>query len=339
MTEAEEGLYAELATTGSAAWARLHARRHVAAHRRRRRSPTAHVERLPMPAVRGLATHADPAVRRAAYDAEMRGWPTVAVAVRGGDERDQGRGQHRQPPAQLGRRRSTRRCSPTASAGRRSTRCRRAVDAALPDFRRWMRAKARLHGHDGGAAVVGPRRAAADRRRPTISWDDGLDHRPRRVRRLQPARSAGSSTAPSTSAGSTPGRATASAGGAFCMPFVDDRSLVLLNWSGSVDSAQTTAHELGHAYHNTPARRSARRCRRRLPMALAETASIFCETLVVEAGPAPASTGAERLALLDVDLQGANQVVVDIHCRFLFETERVRPPPAPHARRRPSSTR
>ena len=39
-------------------------------------------------------------------------------------------------------------------------------------------------------------------------------------------------------------------GGAFCMPFVDDRSLVLLNWSGSVDSAQVTAHELGHAYHN-----------------------------------------------------------------------------------------
>ena len=31
--------------------------------------------------------------------------------------------------------------------------------------------------------------------------------------------------------------------------------------------------------------------------------------------------GAERLALLDVDLQGANQVVVDIHSRFLFETE------------------
>ena len=55
-------------------------------------------------------------------------------------------------------------------------------------------------------------------------------------------------------------------------------------------------------------------------MALAETASIFCETLVVEAGLARLE-GAERLALLDVDLVGSNQVVVDIHCRFLFETE------------------
>jgi oligoendopeptidase F len=55
-------------------------------------------------------------------------------------------------------------------------------------------------------------------------------------------------------------------------------------------------------------------------MALAETASIFCETLVVEAG-LERSTGDARLAQLDVDLQGTNQVIVDIHSRFLFETE------------------
>ncbi|MFM8015767.1 MAG: M3 family metallopeptidase, partial [Actinomycetota bacterium] len=95
--------------------------------------------------------------------------------------------------------------------------------------------------------------------------------------------------------------------------------LVLLNWSGSVDSAQTTAHELGHAYHNTQlAHRTP--LQRRLPMALAETASIFCETLVVEAGLSRLE-GDARLAMLDVDLIGAAQVVVDIHSRFLFETE------------------
>jgi oligoendopeptidase F len=55
-------------------------------------------------------------------------------------------------------------------------------------------------------------------------------------------------------------------------------------------------------------------------MALAETASIFCETLVVEEGLSRLH-GDERLALLNVDLIGANQVVVDIHSRFLFETE------------------
>ena len=55
-------------------------------------------------------------------------------------------------------------------------------------------------------------------------------------------------------------------------------------------------------------------------MALAETASIFCETLVVESA-LQRLDGAERLALLDVDLAGSNQVVVDIHSRFLFESE------------------
>jgi oligoendopeptidase F len=85
-----------------------------------------------------------------------------------------------------------------------------------------------------------------------------------------------------------------------------------------VDAAQTTAHELGHAYHNTQlAGRTP--LQRQLPMALAETASIFCETLVVEEG-LTRLTGRDRLALLDVDLQGSNQVVVDIHSRFLFET-------------------
>jgi oligoendopeptidase F len=103
------------------------------------------------------------------------------------------------------------------------------------------------------------------------------------------------------------------------MSFIGGRSLVLMNWSGSADSTQTLAHELGHAYHNTTlAERTY--LQRRLPMALAETASIFCETLVVESA-LQRLHGAQRLAMLDVDLAGSNQVIVDIHSRFLFESE------------------
>jgi oligoendopeptidase F len=82
----------------------------------------------------------------------------------------------------------------------------------------------------------------------------------------------------------------------------------------------TLAHELGHAFHNvvlaprTP-------MQRRLPMALAETASIFCETLLFEHAAAGATDDGQRLALLDVHLVGATQTVVDIHSRFLFESE------------------
>ncbi|MGZ4793972.1 MAG: M3 family metallopeptidase, partial [Ilumatobacteraceae bacterium] len=80
-----------------------------------------------------------------------------------------------------------------------------------------------------------------------------------------------------------------------------------------------TAHELGHAYHNTQlAHRTV--LQRRMPMALAETASIFCETLVVEEGLQHLQ-GRDRLALLDVNLLSAVQVIVDIRSRFIFETE------------------
>ena len=59
---------------------------------------------------------------------------------------------------------------------------------------------------------------------------------------------------------------------------------------------------------------------RQTPMALAETASIFCETILVQSGLAAAENDlARQLVLLDTDLTGAAQVVVDIHSRFLFE--------------------
>lgn len=86
------------------------------------------------------------------------------------------------------------------------------------------------------------------------------------------------------------------------MPFVGDRSLVLLNWSGSAESAQTTAHELGHACHNTTLV-DRTYLQERLSMAFAETAAIFCETVVVEADLGRLD-GNDRLALLDIDLQG-----------------------------------
>jgi oligoendopeptidase F len=102
------------------------------------------------------------------------------------------------------------------------------------------------------------------------------------------------------------------------MPFFADRSLVYLNWTGSLDQVLTTAHELGHAFHNAQlSRRPA--LLREPPMALAETASIFCETLFVHTA-LERSEGAERLFFLDLDLSGAAQTVVDIHTRVRFET-------------------
>ncbi|MGA1076645.1 MAG: M3 family metallopeptidase, partial [Ilumatobacteraceae bacterium] len=190
-----------------------------------------------------------------------------------------------------------------------------AVTASLPDFRRWMRAKARLHGHDGGLPwydLVAPLPQVAS----TVSWTEGIEW-VRSAFATYSEELAGLVDRALDEEWIDAGPREGKTGGAFCMSFVDDRSLVLLNWSGSIESAQTTAHELGHAYHNTTlAGRTP--LQKRVPMALAETASIFCETLAVEAGLARLD-GLDRLALLDVDLAGSNQVVVDIHSRFLFE--------------------
>ena len=318
MSEAEEHLYAELSTTGSGAWGRL--QREVTSQLSTTVDLPAGPEQLPLTAVRGLATDPEPEVRRSAYDAELLAWPTVEVPVAAamnaikGEANTVNRRRHWSSPLDA---------SLFANSVSRTTfdAMQAAVTDSLPDFRRWMRAKAALHGHPGALPwwdLVAPAPVSAG----NVSWDEGLEV----------VRTAFGEYSPTL--GGLVDRAIeerwidaeprdGKTGGAFCMPFVDDRSLVLLNWSGSAESTQTTAHELGHAYHNTTlAQRTA--LQRRLPMALAETASIFCETLVVEAGLARLQgpdLAAERLALLDIDLQGSNQVVVDIRSRFTFETE------------------
>src|SRR5207237_4392644 len=54
------------------------------------------------------------------------------------------------------------------------------------------------------------------------------------------------------------------------------------------------------------------------PSTLAETASIFCETIAFDVALERAEPR-ERLALLEISLQRDLLVVVDIHSRFLFE--------------------
>jgi oligoendopeptidase F len=90
-----------------------------------------------------------------------------------------------------------------------------------------------------------------------------------------------------------------------------------MNYKEAFGSVATLAHELGHAYHNLClAERTA--VQSQTPMTLAETASIFCET-VIKRRALRSATGGERLAILEASLQGACQVVVDITSRYLFE--------------------
>lgn len=109
-------------------------------------------------------------------------------------------------------------------------------------------------------------------------------------------------------------------GGAFCAGLHHlDQSRVLTNFAGSFSDVSTLAHELGHAWHN--------RCMAGLPammtnapMPLAETASIFNETLLANAVLAQAGKK-ERFSILEGSLMETTQTIVDIYSRYLFESE------------------
>lgn len=109
------------------------------------------------------------------------------------------------------------------------------------------------------------------------------------------------------------------AGGAFCAPVLPlKESRVLLNYTGKLNNAITTAHELGHAYHNENMFTGSV-LNVGSPMPLAETASIFCETIVKRAAIDKA-TPEDAFGILEVAIQGYNQVIVDIYSRYIFET-------------------
>jgi oligoendopeptidase F len=110
-------------------------------------------------------------------------------------------------------------------------------------------------------------------------------------------------------------------GGAFCsnQPQIK-QSRFLLNFTGSLSDVSTLAHELGHGYHGDVISNEAP-LNWSYPMPLAETASIFCETIVMNKLYAGLNTDEERLSVLEISLQGDTQVIIDILSRYMFENK------------------
>ncbi|HEY3142673.1 MAG TPA: M3 family oligoendopeptidase [Acidimicrobiales bacterium] len=312
MSEPEEVLAAELGLTGSTAWSRLY--EDVSAGITAPvQFPDGTEKALPIFAVRGLATNPDPVLREAAFRAELGAWEAHAAPIAAALNALKGES------LALGRRRgwddpldavleanAVDRPTLTAMGA--------AVDDALGDFRRYLAAKAQLLGKKQCAfwdlfAPVGAIRAR--------EWDDAVAAVTEAFASYSPELVGLARRALAESwvdAGPRAGKV----GGGFCAEVGDGASRILMNFDGSFDSVHTLAHELGHAYHNVNLRERTP-LQRATPMPLAETASIFCETILTDQS-LEATTGDERLALLEVDLQGACQVVVDIRSRFLFES-------------------
>jgi oligoendopeptidase F len=157
------------------------------------------------------------------------------------------------------------------------------------------------------------------------TWAEAAEFIVRQFAGFDPEMGAFAQKAVSRSWIDAPGR-EGKVGGAYCTGFPlagqdGDRGEVriLCNFEGSFDSVFTLAHELGHGWHHE-AIRDLSRFRTAYPMTLAETASIFAETVVFEGALSAAESDGERLSLIEGNLKDCCQVIVDILSRFYFET-------------------
>ncbi len=110
-------------------------------------------------------------------------------------------------------------------------------------------------------------------------------------------------------------------GGACCAE-VDclNESRILTNFDGMFGDVVTLAHELGHAFHNQCIQ-SQRPLNKGYSMPLAETASTFNECIVMASAIGAAADKQEKLALIESQLQDATQIICDIYSRFKFEAQ------------------
>jgi oligoendopeptidase F len=314
MSQPEEDLAAELALSGSVAWGKLHG--DVTSQLMVTLELDGEERRLPMSEVRNLATNPDRDVRRRAYGAELAVWEENAVPLAAAINSVKGA-----TNVLAGRRNwdSALDAALFAHAIDRETldAMLEAVHESLPDLHRYLRAKAqtlgleRLAWYDVLAPFPGQGRAwsygdgrdfiveqfgtYSDRMRDYADRafrENWIDAEPREGKR----------------------------DGAYCMPMRGDESRILANYTPAWLGVSTLAHELGHGYHNVNlAQRT--EIQKRTPMTLAETASIFCETIVREGALRQAEgSPEEQLEILESSLQEATGVVVDILSRFLFES-------------------
>lgn len=311
MSEVEEHLAAALRPMGYAAWSKLHGQ--MTALLTAPIELDGHIQTLPMSAVRALASHPDRSVRERAFAAEMEAWPRVALPLAASLNSIKGFAREVRirrgwsddvAPTLLGNS-----IDPATLAAMQG-----ACGEAFPDFRRYLSAKARVLGVEKLAwfdliAPVG----GDDEKWGWTRCEEFVERNFGRYSDKMAAYARRTFDERWIDAGPRVGKE----GGAYCTELGNGQSRISMNFDGSFTQVSTLAHELGHGYHND-CLQSRTPLQKQIPMTLAETSSIFCETLVFEAAVEGAEKE-EKLFLLDNALSRNLQVVVDIHSRFLFE--------------------
>ena len=111
------------------------------------------------------------------------------------------------------------------------------------------------------------------------------------------------------------------AAGGFCTSLPLRRETrIFMTYGGTFGGATTLAHELGHAHHSWLLRDRPYYATW-YPMTLAETASTFCEGLLISAALDQTTDAGVRLRLLDRMLEEAVSMLMNLRSRFLFEVD------------------
>jgi pepF/M3 family oligoendopeptidase len=311
MSPGEESLAVELNVSSGTAWAKLHG--NLTSQLTVPIEIEGQTKELPMSVIRTMAYEADRDIRRRAYEAELEGWKKIALPLAAALN------SIKNEVSVLAKRRrweSALEASLFTNSIDQQT-----LDAMLtaaresfPTFRRYLHAKAkalglqRLAWYDLFAPIGKEHKVWTYDQASTFiteqfgTYSSRLSNFAARAFREQ-----------WVDAEPRPGKRD----GAYCTSLRGDESRVFANYKSAFGGVSTLAHELGHGYHNlnlarrTPLQRSH-------PMTLAETASIFCETIIRQAALQKADRQ-EQIAILEASLQGSCQVVVDITSRFLFE--------------------
>ncbi|HAV77718.1 MAG TPA: oligoendopeptidase F [Anaerolineae bacterium] len=317
MSEAEEVLAAEMNLSGGRAFGKLQGT--VTSQLTVDFELDGKIEKMPMPALINLKSHPDESVRHRAYDAENQAWEsikeTLAACMNGV------KGQTNTLYKKRRRKDALHSAIDSARIDRKT------LDAMLgamkdsfPMFRKYFKAKAKKIGKEQLAwwDVFAP----LGRTDKVYSFDEARDFVLEYFGKFSPDLRNMAETAFKNNWIDAEQR-EGKRGGAFCMgiPAVKE-SRILANFDGSFDQISTLAHELGHAFHNYCAFEADKtELQQDTPMTLAETASIMCETIITEAVLSTTKDPQEELAVLEAQIQGAAQVIVDIYSRFLFEKE------------------
>ncbi|WP_312649777.1 M3 family oligoendopeptidase [Proteiniclasticum sp.] len=314
LSDEEEILISRMSNTGSKAWTDL--QNILTSTLLVDIEMDGEMRKLPLPAVRNLAYDKDPSVRKKAFEAEIAAYSQVeessAAALNGikGEVLTvtELRGFKNPLEETLVQSRMEKETLDAMFT---------AIKETLPMFRKYLRRKAELLGHENGLPFY-DLFAPMGESQLSFSYKEAMDFVVKNFSTFSTRLGDYARGAYEKNWMDVEPR-DGKRGGAFCSNLhVIGESRIMSNFDGSFSNMTTLAHELGHGYHGFNLKDESI-LNSSYPMPIAETASIFCETIVVNAALKDMDEK-EAVTILEQSISDACQVIVDIYSRYLFET-------------------